>query len=43
MLGNKLEFSACYVFEVMHAIFTSSSYIHLNTINSNTALCLLDD
>ena len=40
MLGNKHAFSKCYVFEVMYAMSTSTVH-SLNTINKNTALCLL--
>ena len=40
MLGNNNAFSTCYVCEVMLAMSTCT--VHpLNTINNNTALCLL--
>ena len=46
MLGNKHALSACYVCEVVHAMsirLTLPAVHTLNTINNNTARCLLVD
>ena len=46
MLGNKHALSACYVCEVMHAMsirLTLLAVHTLNTMNNNTARCLLVD